>query len=132
MELLLEDNDSIPDLESMSESEELVIFVLTPEILMSTTGSEKGSPEGSITLFTDEEMTELEIDAAMLINIDGFNEGTQTELYDSGALHHMLPYHDHFENYMPIAPKLITATDKRYFQAIKKGDLQIKSQMALA
>ena len=38
----------------------------------------------------------------------------------------MLPYHDHFENYMPIAPKSITTADKRYFQAIGKGDLQIK------
>ena len=50
MELSLEDNDSIPNLESMSESEESVIFVLTPENLMSTTGSEKGSPEGSVKL----------------------------------------------------------------------------------
>ena len=133
MELLLEDNDSIPDLESISESEESVIFVLTPENLMSTAGSEKGSPEESITLFTGEEMTELEIgkgedglttfDAAMLVNIDGFNEGTQMELYDSGASRHMLPYHNHFENYMPIVSKSITTADKRYFQALRKGDL---------
>ena len=135
MEILLEDDDSIPDLESMSEAEESVIFALIPENLMSTAGLEKGSHEESIILFTDKEITELEInkgedglttfDAAMLINIDGFNEGTQTELYNSGALRHMSPYRDHFENYMPIAPKLITA-DKRYFQAIGKKDLQIK------
>lgn len=31
-----------------------------------------------------------------------------------------------FENYVSIAPKSITATDKHYFQAIGKGDLQIK------
>ena len=39
----------------------------------------------------------------------------------------MSPYHDHFENYISIAPKLITAADKRYFQAIGKGDLQIRT-----
>ena len=84
-------------------------------------------------LFCLTKMTELEIDkgedrlttfdAAMLVDINGFNKGTQTELYDLGVSHHMSPYHDHFENYMPIAPKSITATDKRYFQAIGKGDL---------
>ena len=58
----------------------------------------------------------------MLVNI-GNIEGIQTELYDSGALHHMLPYQDHFENYIPIIPKPITAADKQYFQAIGKGDL---------
>ena len=30
------------------------------------------------------------------------------------------------ENYILIAPKLITAADKQYFQAIGKGDLQIQ------
>ena len=38
----------------------------------------------------------------------------------------MLPYQDHFENYVPIIPKSITAADKWYFQAIGKEDLCIK------
>ena len=38
----------------------------------------------------------------------------------------MSPYCDHFENYVPIALKPITAADKHYFQAIGKGDLCIK------
>ena len=38
----------------------------------------------------------------------------------------MSPYRDHFENYAPITPKSITAADKHHFQAIGKGDLQIK------
>ena len=38
----------------------------------------------------------------------------------------MSPYHNQFENYVPITPKLITAVDKCYFQAIEKGDLHIK------
>ena len=65
-------------------------------------------------------------DVAMLVNAEGSVEGTQTELYDSGASCHMSPYHDHFENYVPIMPKSIIAADKRYFQAIGKGDLRIK------
>ena len=67
----------------------------------------------------------------MLVNVEGSVKGMQTELYNSGALCHMLSlYQDHFENYVSIAPKLITAVDKCYFQAIGKGDLQIKIQMA--
>ena len=65
-------------------------------------------------------------DAAMLGNVEGDAEGMQTELYDSGASRHMSPYHDHFENYVTIALKSITAADKWHFQAIGKGDLRIK------
>ena len=52
-------------------------------------------------------------DAAMLVNVEGCVDGIQTELYDSGASRHMSPYQDHFKNYVLIAPKPITATDKR-------------------
>ena len=38
----------------------------------------------------------------------------------------MSPYCDHFEDYVPIAPKSITAADKQYFQAIGKGNLWIR------
>ena len=62
----------------------------------------------------------------MLVNVEGCVNGIQTELYDSGASRHMSPYRDHFENYVLIAPKPITAADKRYFQAIGKGNLRIK------
>ena len=59
---------------------------------------------------------------ATLINVEG-GEGIETELYDSGASRHMSPYREQMENYVPIAPKSITAADKRYFQAIGMGDL---------
>ena len=62
-------------------------------------------------------------DAAMLGNVEGDTEGMQTELYDSGASCHMSSYRDHFENYVTIALKSITAADKWHFQAIGKGDL---------
>lgn len=61
---------------------------------------------------------------ATLVNVEG-GEGIKTKLYDSGASRHMSPYHEQMENYVPIAPKSITAADKRYFQAIGKGDLRI-------
>ena len=38
----------------------------------------------------------------------------------------MSPYCKQMENYVPIAPESITAADKRYFQAIGKGDLCIQ------
>ena len=92
---------------------------------MYTQGLEKDSSEGDIAVFDDEESTELVIDneeealtsfdTTMLVNVDGSVEGMQTELYDSGASRHMSPYQDHFENYVAITLKLITAADKRYF-----------------
>ena len=129
VKILLSDTDSMPDLESVSESEDSVMFSSG-----CLTGPE--NEERNLTLFSDEEMLDLvedmgddgltSFDAAMLVNVEGNVEGIQTELYDSGASRHMSPYRDHFENYIPIAPKSITAADKRYFQAIGKGDLRIK------
>ena len=129
--------DSMPDLINVSESEvstDSVIFVLTSPDSCRTTNSEVDDEETNPTLFSDEEMINLAEDegeeglttfnAAMLVNVEGQVEGTQTKLYDSGASHHMSPYHDHFETYVPIAPKSITAADKRCFQAIGKENLQ--------
>lgn len=141
---MLSDTDSMPDLVSLfgSEiSEESIVFILTPANSLCSTGSEKGSPEGSVASFGDIEM-DLTIDkgedglttfdAAMLVNVEGSVEGIQTELYDSGASRHMSPYRDHFENYTSIILKSITAADKCYFQAIGKGDLRIKTRTVLA
>ena len=117
-----EDTNSMPDLESVPKienSEESVVFVFAPENTMCTKSSEKGSLEENAAVFSDEDIIKLAVDegkdtlttfnAAMLVNVKGNIEGIQTELYDSGALHHMLPYQDHFENYTPIVPKSITA-----------------------
>ena len=96
MEVIFFDTDSIPDLESISESEDFVIFILTPP-----NSTDPDNEERNLTLFSNKEMINLtedkgddrltSFDAAMLVNI-GNVEGIQTELYDSGALHHMLPY----------------------------------------
>ena len=127
------DDDEMPDLEPVSEIS--IIFILTPANSACSTNSEKGSIEESLAEICDIEMLDLVVDegedglttfdAAMLVNM-GAVEGTQTKLYDSGASRHMSPYRDHFENYIPIIPKSITAADKHYFQAIGKGDLQVK------
>jgi hypothetical protein len=66
------------------------------------------------------------VTCATLVNAAGADEGVETDLYDSGASRHMSPYRHRFENYVSIAPKSITAADKRLFQAIGKGDLRIK------
>ena len=94
--------NSMPDLVSVSDSEESIIFVLSDEEMADLV--EDGGEEGLTTFNT-----------AMLVNIGGNVEGVLTELYDSGASCHMSPYHEHFENYVSIMPKLITAADKCYF-----------------
>ena len=131
--VLFSDTDSMPDLEKVSDSEDSIVFVFSGSGTSCTNDSEN---KRNLALFSDEEMTILDkdngeeglttFDAAMLVNIEGNVEGTQMELYDSGASRYMFLYRDHFENYVFIAPKQITAADKHYFQAIGKGDLCIK------
>ena len=136
IELLSDEMDLMLDLESIPESEassESVIFVFAPANLLCTGNSEIGSIKEMMELFNDEDIIELitdegedaltSFDAAMLVNVEGNVEGIQTELYNSGASRHMSFYRDHFEDYVSIAPKSITAADKQYFQAIGKGNL---------
>jgi len=62
--------------------------------------------------------------AAMLVN--SVSPSTvETELYDSGASHHMLPYCHKFIDYIDIEQKSITAADSGTFQAISHGDMDI-------
>jgi hypothetical protein len=101
-ELLTEDMNLMPDLESILESEELIVFIFTPVNTLCTQSSEKGSLEEDIAISDDEEPIKLVIDnkeealtsfnAAMLVNVEGSIEGMQTELYNLGALQHMSPY----------------------------------------
>jgi hypothetical protein len=128
VEASLLDVDSMPDLEDVSESDILkdsVIFILTPPNSLCSTNSEKDSLEDSPESISDGNIRDLvedegkdgltSFDTAMLVNVEGSVEGMQTELYDSGALHHMSPYCDHFENYVSIILKSIIAADKQYF-----------------
>jgi hypothetical protein len=60
--------------------------------------------------------------ATTLANI---NSTIKTELYDSGASHHMLPYCHKFINFIPIKKKLLTAADGGHFKAVGKGNMHI-------
>ena len=134
-EVLKTDTDSMPKLVTVSDSEDSVIFTLSRPDSSNSMHTNYSNDDQHATLFsnrevmdwtTDVAMETSMLDAAMIANTDQHNEGIQTELYDSGASRHMSPYRDHFENYTPIPPKPITAADKRFFQAIGKGDLRIK------
>ena len=97
MEVLFSDTASMPDLESVLDSEESIVFKLTPP--NSADPENKGR---NATLFSDEEMLDLIEDkgddgltsynAAMLVNVEGNVEGIQTKLYNSGASRHMSPH----------------------------------------
>ena len=141
----MSDTDSLPDLEDVSDtdtdmSEDSNHFITGPDALDVTsfvkgTCVNNGIKKGRA-FFDCGNLMEMvkdngedgysTFDAAMLVNVEGSAEGIQTELYDSGASRHMSPYRDHFENYVRIMPKAIAAADKRYFQAVGKGDLHIK------
>ena len=132
MEIAFSDTDSMLDLEILSEFEDSVIFTLTSTNSVCSTNEDN---KRNLFQFSDDEMTSLiedhgedgltTFDTSMLVNIGGA-KGVQTELYDSGASCHMSPYRDHFEEYVTITPKSITAVDKQYFQAVGKGNLHIK------
>ena len=47
----------------------------------------------------------------------------QSELYDSGALCHMSPFHKQFVTYQKITTRPITAANNKVFHAIGMGDL---------
>lgn len=125
-----EENESVPSLISDMSTHSSIPSLITP-----SDSSEDGDIsmqdadqfEYNIRLTTDHgEDGYSTFDCAMLVNVKGSVEGVETELYDSGASRHMSPYRDRMENYVSIIPKSITAADKRYFQAIGKGDLRIK------
>ncbi len=50
----------------------------------------------------------------------------RSELYDSGASCHMIPFHDQLIKYTPIEPCPITGADKRTFHALGKGDMRVR------
>ena len=93
MEVVFSGTDLMPELEEVSDLDDSVAFILTPA--SSDTSKDNTNQEG----FDDFEMLDLVedrgedgftiFDAAMLVNAEGNVEGTQTELYDSGASCHM-------------------------------------------
>ena len=130
-ELFSDSDESIPSLKMVSSSENSEMGILTPPNSDQTDDKDE---RNSVLSNNDKELVLPEnkgedgltsYDAAMLVNV-GNAKGVQTELYDSGASQHMSPYCNHFEDYVSIAPKPIMATDKWYFQAIGRGNLQIK------
>ena len=110
-------NDFMPSLMTVSDSldgnDDIAIKSADYELEYANLSADKG--EDGLSTYA----------CATLINVEG-GEGIETELYNSGASRHMSPYHEQMENCIPIAPKSITAADKRYFQAIGKGDLCIQ------
>ena len=64
---------------------------------------------------------------AMLANAGRVAEGVKTELYDSGASHHMTASHDQLENFVSIGLKSIVTADSK-LQA--RGICTLKFQMA--
>ena len=50
---------------------------------------------------------------------------TDVDLYDSGASRHMSGFCHRFMKFVKIAPKPITAADKRSFSAVGKGDIWV-------
>ena len=80
----------MPDLVTISDSEDSVIFIFSGSGFSCTNDSKN---ERNLASFSNEEMTSLDedkgeeglttFDIAMLVNIEGNVEGTQIKLYDS-------------------------------------------------
>ena len=105
-----DDVDTIPDLESVSESSEGSIF-----------GADEEFSDEALDL--DEEPKTVTFAAAVLAN--SVSATTETELFDSGASRHMSPYRHKFINYFPIQKRVLTVADGGTFDAVGKGDMHV-------
>ena len=91
--ILFSNTDSMPDLVTISDSEDSVVFIFSGSGTSCTNNSEN---ERNLASFSNEEIIILDkdngeegltmFDAAMLVNIEGNVEGTQMELYNSSTL----------------------------------------------
>ena len=63
-------------------------------------------------------------DKAFIIAKTVKSNGT-AELYDSGCMNHISPYHNQFENFEQTFPRSFKAANKQMFSTIGKGDLVI-------
>jgi hypothetical protein len=66
-----------------------------------------------------------EMTAAVLTD-DALLAGPRVELYDSGSMEHLSPYHDQFTSYQDIPAKSFTAANKQNFDAIGSGNIVIE------
>ena len=57
---------------------------------------------------------------------EGRTPSCQVELYDSGMMHHISPYREHFENLVDIPNKFFTATNHQKFVTTRVGNMIVK------
>jgi hypothetical protein len=62
-----------------------------------------------------------------LVAVSSSSEGQCCDLYDSGATHHMMPYHDEFTIFHQMPPNCLTAVNQGSFMADGYGDIIISA-----
>ena len=136
------DND-VPDLMSVSDSSDKGSEM--PD-LVSVSDSSEGSSDSENDDSADEisdlcdipiEMVDEAIDCgiklemhtystAMLVSIASASPNCKIKLYDSGASHHMSPYHQNFINFIRIKGQTTTTADGQEFMATGLGNMHIE------
>ncbi|KAG1816025.1 uncharacterized protein BJ212DRAFT_1299873 [Suillus subaureus] len=118
----LETNSSVPDLLTLSESSYNDDY---PCDSMSDDNSEDCFSEvRDDTAFLDDpdwtDVGSLSNDDEIIaeVNNEQRSDGPIIELYDSGSMHHILPFKKNFDTLSTIPPKSFTATNKQSFNAI--------------
>jgi len=117
--------DNLPSLETVSDSTDDIQSQLDNELLADISEDE----DNDSVIFIYNPMPVDDGEAPVTSFAGAVLEGTQatrnaeSELYDSGASRHMTPFCHHLINFTHITSRPITATNKRVFHAIGKGDM---------
>jgi len=121
-------SDDLPSLKTVSNSTDDIQSQLDNELLADI--SEDDDEDSVIFIYNPMPVDDGE--APVTSFAGAILEGTQathnaeSELYDSGASHHMTPFGHRLINFTHITSHPITVTDKQIFHAIGKGDMQVE------
>ena len=119
------DDDSIPDFESVSDTESDCESMPGLETVTDRNyeGSESNLEESDAKTHPYCPKTTL---TGAVITGTAETRKAESDLYDSGASRHMTPFHHRLINFTTIESRPIQAADKRTFHAIGKGDMHIE------
>src|ERR1700678_195681 len=120
-----DDNDSMPGLKSVSDSESDCEFM--PGRATVTDSDYEGS-ESNLEDSDDEAYpycSDTTLTGAVITGTAGTRKA-ESDLYDSGASRHMTPFRHRLIKFTSIKSRPIQAADKRTFHVIGKGDMYIK------
>src|ERR1700678_2572448 len=117
-----DDNDSMPGLKSVSDSESDCNSM--PGLQPNSDSDYDDSESDTESSLDDETYPDTSFTGAVL-EVTAETRKAESDLYDSGASRHITPFRHRLLNFTPIASRPIQAADKRVFHAHGKRNMRI-------